>query len=420
MNPDQVRPRALRIAKYAFAVTAFIVAGSCSAEEASFDRFDEPFEESTASGYYQALYDAALTQTDGGLRLVDQLAGGVVVDVDTHSIFTAREGNAGLFLGDNYQVGARSKLLRWWDYYGEKPWNPDNSVALAISLVDFDSRDSAVAGAKKEIARIAETVEVQDSPTGLMLWGTSSDDQASTWLFWVGQERSAVLFISCQRFGTFAEQPGCERRSMVELRDEIARRIATVKKSSNPSGDFGPAAIPDGWKPLVAYQFDADQTARSYLDPDRSYLRASWEGSKPPSGTYRFSGYSSSYASSADNGGGPGLQLRIDQIPIKESAPALKLSETLCMDPSGAPSAFCGDEKTVTLTGGVIGGRTSLGYWDVETRTVESVRGHLVTAKYFLDFHCGHPLIYEDAGLSAAETDLCRNAIVEFAKRIGS
>jgi len=397
------------------------VLASCSSQENNADQFDYPFGNSTASAYYQAMYDAAMSQTDRGERLVDDLAGGRVVDIPTYSMFSARVGEAGLFLGDNYQSGALAKLLRWWDFYGTDQWNPDNSVQLAVGLVDFESRTLATAASRAEMNRVSESVEEKTLPDGLLLWGTSTDGRLSTWMFWVGNDSPVVVFIACDRVGQFASAAGCDREKMLKLRDEIESRLPTSKGSSDRAEQSKLVSSPGNWQPSVSYEFDADQVARSYLDPD-GLLRTSWGDAAPPMGRYAYTGRSTSYTyrASSDDGSDPGLELQVDQIPIKSAVPALKLTETLCFGTDGKRSEYCGNESEIAPYGPILGGRTAVEYGDSESGIVIRVNGHVATSSYFMDFTCGHPLLWDEDGLTAEETDLCREVIATMAKQIGS
>jgi len=399
------------------------VLASCSSQENNADQFDYPFGNSTASAYYQAMYDAAMSQTDRGERLVDDLAGGRVVDIDTYSLISARVGSAGAFLGDNYQPGALAKLLRWWDFYGTDQWNPDNSVQLAVGLVDFESRTLATAASRVEANQLSESVEEKTLPDGLLLWGTITDGPLGTRMFWVGNDSPVVMFIACDRYGQFASAAGCDREKMLKLRDEIESRLPTSKESSDRAEQSKLVSSPGNWQPSVSYEFDADQMARSYLDPD-GLLRTSWGDAAPPMGRYAYTGRRTSYTyrASSDDGSDPGLELRVAQIPIKSTVPALKLTETICFGPddSGSKSEYCGNESEIAPDGPILGGRTAVEYGDPKSGIVISVRGHVATSSYFMDFHCGHPLLWDEDGLTAKETDLCREVIATMAKRIGS
>jgi len=390
-----------------FTALTVLALASCSSQEDSDVGFDYAFGATTASEYSQAMYDAALSPTGDGARLVDKLAGGEVITFPTFLLFDARQGDAGLFLGDNYQEGARSKLLQWWDLYGE---DPDDSVFIAVGMVDFENRQLASAAARAELLRISQLEEELALPDGLLLWG--SDDRG-LYMFWVASDSSVVTFLDCERFGKFASDGGCSRETMLEIRDEIELRL-TGGTSPNISGKTQKGPMVDDWQPLVEYEIDVDVLSK-VMDPS-GLLRSSWGDSEPPRGRYAFAGRVSSYAykATSDTDSGPGLQVIMDQIPIKSREPALELTETLCFSVSSGEILEVGRSATI------LGGQIAPTYFDPDTKVIDVVQGHIATSSLFLNFVCGRPLISDDIGLTETEVSVCREVITNLANQVGS
>lgn len=390
-----------------FTALTVLVLASCSSQEDSGVGFDYAFGATTASEYSQAMYDAALSPTGDGARLMDKLAGGEVMSTPTFLLFDARQGDAGVFLGDNYQEGARSKLLQWWDLYGE---GPDDAVYISVAMIDFENRQLATAAARAELRRLSQLEEEVALPEGLLLWG--SGDRGLS-MFWIASDSPVVTFLNCERLGKFASDGGCSRETMLEIRDEIERRL-TGGTSPNISGKTQKGPMLDDWQPLVEYEIDVDDISK-LLDPS-GLLRSSWGDSEPPRGRYAFAGRVSSYAykATSDTESGPGLQVVMGQIPIKSKAPALELTQTLCDEIS------CGEILEVGRSATILGGQIAPSYLDPDTKVINYVQGHIATSSLFLNFACGRPLLYDDIGLTETEVNVCREAIANLANQVGS
>lgn len=417
MKQDDLRNVA-RNAKFA-AILGLIVVGlnACTAKANPSDAFDFPFGVSTASAYYQALYDGSLTPVEGTMRAVDLVAGDPVVDYETYSLFNAKSGPAGLFLGDNLRSGAKSKILRWWDYYGEEPVDFADSLQLAVGIVDFENARSARAAARIEARKTNTTITELDTDKGYEIWAEVKNEGSRILFFTLPPNTSIVIFIACDRYGKMDTSDRCTKESMRRLRDEVSARVPTSSSEPHTVDVAGPNFREGGWEPIVTYEFDSEQITRSYLDPDGD-LRSTWTDDPPVGRRYAWSGYSSAYALVSDQPDEPGLQVRVDQVPIGSTASALKVVSTICFNPAGERSPDCGNEEDVSPSRNVLGGRFSATFIEPDSKVVQQVRAHIVTSRYFLDFKCGHPWTFDEKGLSEDEVDSCKTVIGNLAKDI--
>ena len=374
--------------------------------------YDYPFGDSTAGEYHAALYEGSLAEVAGGGRAIDKVVGGTAIDVTTPSLLVHDgPGDQGSFIGDDHRTGAIAKLLRWWDYYSPN----GETIMTSVLMVDFDSREHALEAAEANFLELTEGRFVEEVDSGTEVRATIlTDEEKTEFVYLIASDRPLLIGVSCSQYGTLVAMPSCDRADMRALLRAIIDRL--------PGGDVstakavaGPANLPAGVSPLLQYEFDADQMSNSYLDLE-GRLRDGWDGETPPGGRYPWTGRSYTFTVENPDPSGVPLQLIVDRVPIADADAALEFTSTICIDPSGRPSPYCGAETSHDGEGAFLGGRTAVSYADEDQNIVFDVRGHLATTEGFLDVRCGLPVLWTEEGLGDELVQLCETSIVAVAR----
>lgn len=375
--------------------------------------YDHPFGNSTASAFYAALYGGAMSPVGDGSRAIDEVVGGQAIDVNTLSLLVhSGSQDQGAFLGGRHRTGAIAKILRWWDYT-----NPaDETVEASVSLVDFDTREHAVEAAQAEAIELSGGKSVEETDGGTEVLATFEDEETKTEIIYsIPTDRPLIVGTSCAQGVTATS--ACD---LVKMRTLIESIVARLPEHDTPdtTNVAGPNNLPPGVEPLLQYEFDVDQNARSYLDLGGT-LRATWKDNPPPAGTYGWTGRNFTFTIATPEPGGMPLQLIVDRIPIGDSAVGLEFTKTVCVDPSGNPSPFCGAEVDHDADGNFLGGRTARAYGDEEQTIVANTRGHMVIMGSFLDMSCGLPVLWSEETLADDLVRLCEESMVAVGKAFG-
>lgn len=390
-------------------------AGDPAAEQASYERFDRPFQNTTASAYYSALYGGLLETGADGKRQIDTLAGGFAADSTEFHLLQHEPGlDLGRFMGAEYKKGVDARVNRWFDRYEDG----QSVVYVSAGLIAFDTHEHAVAAVRADLetdGRVAREEQANGGTEWLLTF--NEEGQGGSYLFWVHDDDAFVLYLVCVRQIERTDSSVCDPAALRGIAATIAGRVSAAESGTVPPGQFGPAVIPPGLTPLVAHEFDADHVAESYLDPEGK-LRATW-GEQPPAGTFPFTGRSTSYGFSNPKTGGPPMYVRLDEIPVGETDVALEFSSTVCLQPDDSQSPYCGRETRYEASGSFRGGVIAVNTFDTLKAKPRQVRGHFVVGGSFVDALCSRAVWQFDNSLSDEEVTACTERMLALVRPSG-
>lgn len=390
-------------------------AGDPAAEQASYERFDRPFHNTTASAYYSALYGGLLETGADGTRQIDTLVGGFATDSTEFHLLQQDPGlELGRFMGVDSREGVDAKINRWFDRYVD-----GQSVAyVSAGLVAFDTHEHAVTAVRADLEK--QGLEAREAEAnGGTEWLTTFQENGEgvSYLFWVPKDEALIVSMVCVRQIVRTESSVCDSGVLRGLAAAVIGRLPSAGGGDIPPGQFGPAVIPPGLTPLVAHEFDADHVAESYLDPEGK-LRATW-GEQPPAGTFPFTGRSTSYGFSNPKTGGPPMYVRLDEIPVGETDVALEFSSTVCLQPDGSQSRYCGRETRYEASGSFLGGVIVVNAFDTLKAKPFQVRGHFVVGGSFVDALCSRAVWGFDDKLTDEEVTACTERMLALVRPSG-